>query len=229
MIEYKTFPMTLKSVTDEGILDGALSVYNNVDYGRDVVRPGAFTKTLAERKGVIPMLWQHDPDFPIGVQLLSDTSVELQNRGILNLEKQLGREALSDVRMWQKYGLQFGQSIGYETVKENPLDNGVREILEANLWEGSLVTFGMNPLAGVRSVKQLARMAKSMNTELKEGRTLSAATRGRLTTILDELSTLLGTSEAKEEEAGAVDPQNEPDSPLVAQLKKLNSLFEVTI
>lgn len=232
MIEHKTFPLSLKVVGEDGVFEGDLSVYNNLDLGEDIVRPGAFTKTISEKNGVVPMLWQHDPGLPIGVNLLSDTGATLANRGVINLEKQLGREALSDLRMWQKYGMRFGQSIGYETVKENRLKGGTRELLEVNLWEGSLVTFGMNPLAGVSSVKQLARMTRSLHTEIKEGRTLSAATRDRLARILDEVSTLLASAEPEErssiDESEAVTPQDKPsDLTLIEQLKHLDSLFEV--
>lgn len=232
MIEYKTFPLSLKIVGEDGVFEGELSVYNNVDFGEDIVRPGAFTKTIKEKNGVVPMLWQHDPKLPVGVNLLADSGNALTNRGVLNLEKQLGRETLSDLRMWQKYGMRFGQSIGYETIKENRLQKGARELLELNLWEGSLVTFGMNPLAGVTSVKQLARMSRTLHTELKEGRTLSAATRDKLARILDEVSTLLSSAEPEEKssevEPEAVTPQDKPSDPtLIEQLKHLNSLFEV--
>jgi HK97 family phage prohead protease len=229
MIEHKTFPLSLKMVGDDGIFEGELSVYNNVDFGDDVVRPGAFTKTISEKNGVVPMLWQHDPNLPVGVNLLTDTGVALGNRGVINLEKQLGREALSDLRMWQKYGMKFGQSIGYETIKEKRLDSGVRELLEVNLWEGSLVTFGMNPLATVNSVKQLARMSRNLHTELKEGRMLSASTRERLARILDEVSTLLAAAEPEEKtpsyvEAEAVKSQDKPEGPSLIE-QKLSELL----
>jgi HK97 family phage prohead protease len=223
MIEYKTIPLKVKSLSEnEGIFEGELSVYNNVDLGDDVVRPGAFTKTLSETNGSIMMLWQHDPNSPVGVNLLKDSPGALQNTGIINLEKQLGRETLSDLRLWQKYGLKFGQSIGYETLKENRLSNGVRELLEVKLWEGSLVTFPMNPLAAVSSVKQLARMSRSMHTELKEGRTLSAATRERLARILDEVSTLLASAEpetAEAETTEAVKSFDKPEGPSLIEQK----------
>ncbi len=63
-IETKTFAFEVKSVDEaKGIVVGYLSTFNNVDYGFDRVLPGAFTKTLNDRKsakgkkGLFPMLW----------------------------------------------------------------------------------------------------------------------------------------------------------------------------
>ena len=50
------------SVTGDGNVEGYASLFGEIDQARDMVMPGAFTKTLAQR-GLrrIPMLFQHDP------------------------------------------------------------------------------------------------------------------------------------------------------------------------
>ena len=57
----------LKSTTDEGVFEGYASIFDEVDDGRDIIRRGAFSKTLMERAPEgIKLLWQHTPTEPIG-------------------------------------------------------------------------------------------------------------------------------------------------------------------
>ena len=73
-----------------------------------------------------------------------------------------------------------GLSIGFRTVraKRDPA-TGVRRILEADLWEISVVTFPMLPSARVSNVKN-ARFYRDKETELV--RTLRRATRSMIMT-----------------------------------------------
>ena len=45
---------------------GYAALFGRRDAGRDVIRAGAFARTLADRAGPIPLLWQHRPDLRIG-------------------------------------------------------------------------------------------------------------------------------------------------------------------
>ena len=53
---------------EEGVFEGYGSVFNNTDLGNDVIKKGAFEKSLKKKgpKGV-KMLYQHKSDMPIGV------------------------------------------------------------------------------------------------------------------------------------------------------------------
>jgi hypothetical protein len=48
-----------------------------------------------------------------------------------------------------------GLSIGYDTIKSTPRDDGGRNLSEVKVWEVSLVTLPMNERAQVASVKSL--------------------------------------------------------------------------
>src|SRR6266702_5469230 len=60
------FRVEIKEISADGSFEGLLAVYNNVDLGKDVIEPGAFTKTIQEHGSEVPLLWQHDTNEPIG-------------------------------------------------------------------------------------------------------------------------------------------------------------------
>ncbi len=146
-----SFKLEIKEMgSTEGTFTGLASVYGNKDLGGDVVMPGAFAKTLNDKNGEVPILWQHDTSEPIGLGKLSDSSDGLQIKGELVLESSVAQKAYALMRR----GVLKGLSIGYDTIKEDIKDS-TRFLKELKLWEVSLVTFPMNQAAGVQSVKRV--------------------------------------------------------------------------
>jgi len=45
---------------------GYAAVFDRLDRGGDLVRPGAFAGSLKRGCGAVPLLWQHRPERPIG-------------------------------------------------------------------------------------------------------------------------------------------------------------------
>ena len=147
-METKDFMFDIKSVEDNGIVEGYAAVFGNKDLGDDIIDPGAFKKTINERKNV-PLLWYHQPPEVLGLVFeMEEDNKGLKSRSQINLDTQLGREKFSLIRQ----GAIKGMSIGFETIKET-WDGTVRRIKEIKLWEISLVTFPMNPLAQVTNIK----------------------------------------------------------------------------
>ena len=144
----REFQFELKSISSEGTFVGLGAVYNNVDLGNDMILPGAFTKTLAEKGGQVPLLMGHDSKLPIGLARLTDSPQGLLVKGELILEADGSRSAYALL----KRGVIKGLSIGYDTVKST-MDGGVRKLSELKLWEISLTPFPMNPDALITSVK----------------------------------------------------------------------------
>lgn len=151
--------LELKAMDDTGGFDGYASVFGVEDSYRDVVMPGAFTRTLAEHKkrNTMPkLLWQHDPSAPIGIfeEMYEDT-YGLKVKGKLLLDVEKGREAYTLL----KHKAVDGISIGYSTRRYEIVDDrssnmdGVRKLLDVDLWEASLVTFPANEAALVMGVK----------------------------------------------------------------------------
>jgi uncharacterized protein len=140
-----------KSLSPDGTFVGLGAVYNNVDLGNDMILPGAFTKTLAEKGGEVPLLMGHDSKLPIGIARLSDSPQGLMVQGKLVLEADGSRSAYALL----KAGVIKGLSIGYDSVK-SVMDNGVRKLSEIKLWEISLTAFPMNERATITAVKSEA-------------------------------------------------------------------------
>jgi len=130
-------------------IEGFASVFNNVDAGKDIVLPGAFTRTLKAIK-TLPMLWQHDTAQPIGVWTeFEETQKGLRVKGTI-VDTTLGLDAYK----LAKAGAVKGLSIGYSTKKyEIDSAKGVRKLVDIDLFETSLVTFPMNEKATVTDVK----------------------------------------------------------------------------
>ena len=140
--------LQVKSLDEQGRFSGLASTYGNIDLGMDIVMPGAFQKTLQDRGGEVPVLWSHNLSTPIGLGKLKDTAQGLMIEGQLVLSVSKAREAYDLMRAKVIRGL----SIGYDAVKSQVVD-GARRLLELKLYEVSLVTFPMNPMATVTSVK----------------------------------------------------------------------------
>jgi len=127
---------------------GYASLFDIEDHGRDLVRSGAFARSLkAKGPRGVRMLFQHDAGEPVGVW---DEIVEdgrgLHVRGRILGDGPRGRAALGLVRE----GAVDGLSIGFRTVRSAPRPGGGRDLLDLDLWEVSIVTFPMLPQARLR-------------------------------------------------------------------------------
>lgn len=159
-MEHKHLSLEWKA-TEEGVIEGYGCVFDNVDLGGDIIAPGAFTMSLrAPRK--VKMLWQHDAEKPIGIwDTLEEDGKGLRVSGRILTEIDKGRESLAMIRA----GVIDGLSIGYRTVKSMDR-NGKRVIMQADLWEVSLVTFPMNELARIDAVKAAAMTERELERKL---------------------------------------------------------------
>ena len=147
---------------------GYASLFGSVDLGRDVVERGAFAKSLRTWGAAgIRMLFQHDPNQPIGTW----TEVRENARGLFvrgRLTEGLNRSR--DLLNLMRGGALDGLSIGFRTVRaKNDAAARVRRILEADLWEISVVTFPMMPGARVETIKGFGRARALPTTRELEG------------------------------------------------------------
>lgn len=140
----------IKSTTETGWFAGYASVYDHVDYHKDVVMKGAFTETLQSSDTWPKMLWQHDPAHPIGRwEKIEEREDGLYVEGRLFLELPKAQEAF----VLLKEGVVNALSIGFHIEKSRRL-NEARLLEKLKLYEVSLVTFPANTEARILEVKQ---------------------------------------------------------------------------
>lgn len=154
-IQRKQFAFKADQVTDEGTFAGYGSVFGNVDGGGDIVERGAFAASLERMKQegrVLPMLWQHKTDEPIGDWSdLEEDDHGLKGRGALWIDvAPYARIAHRGMKAGAVTGLSIGYVVKNETVDRK---SGITTLHELDLKEISPVTFPMNDLARVDAVK----------------------------------------------------------------------------
>lgn len=158
-MRHLTFPFKVKEVSEAGEFSGHCSVFDVIDYYGDVVKPGAFMRTLEEwkrRDALPPCLWQHLSAKPIGPHtLMQEDARGLYCEGrLLIKEIEQAREAHALL----KAKVIRGQSIGFDIFEGGMTYDGktnVWNLTDIDLWENSLVTFPANTHAQVESVKSI--------------------------------------------------------------------------
>ena len=129
---------------------GYAARFNEADLNGDVIAPGAFAKTLRARHSPVRMLYQHASEAPIGRWTdFRETKEGLVVTGEILLSSPRAREVYALLKGRALDGL----SIGYQTVRARKAKAAKgRRILEADLWEVSIVTFPMAPAARLTHV-----------------------------------------------------------------------------
>ncbi len=127
-------------------LAGYAALFDKVDAARDIVLPGAFARTLAERSEPLPLYWQHRPDQVIGVVEM----VEEDRRG-LRIIAQLGNSASRAVSALRARAVS-GLSFGYRA-RLYRLTPAGRLLEDVDLFEVSLVTHPLQHGARVHLVQ----------------------------------------------------------------------------
>jgi HK97 family phage prohead protease len=190
----KSVDLQLKSLDDTGVFEGFASVYGNIDYGGDVVLPGAFKKSI-EEKPSLTVLWEHDTKHPIAKGVLEDTMTGLKIHGQLDMADPMAQFVMGKL----KGGFVNGLSIGYQVVKDG-WEAGKRQLKEVKVHEVSIVTLPQNDRAII--------------TSFKAGRKFSADSIAKLQSIINSLETLL-------EDAGVPDDVGETPTPAEAASKSV--------
>lgn len=149
-MQYKFFDFEIKELKDNGVFEGYAVTFNKVDRGNDKIEPGAFKKTLKEKKK-FPLHWYHNILEPVGEVELKEDSTGLKTYGDLVLEVQKAKELYALMRRTETVAKQL--SIGYDALKFE-YDGPIRVLKEIKLYEVSLVTFGMDQEAFITELKR---------------------------------------------------------------------------
>jgi HK97 family phage prohead protease len=126
---------------------GYAAVFGRPDRGGDVVKAGAFERSLGHGTARVPLLWQHNPARPIGrIEYLKEDGRGLRVIARLS-EGKAGREAATLLKEGSLRGLSFGYRV------RSAKAGAPRELTELDLVEVSLVTTPMQPRARVHAVE----------------------------------------------------------------------------
>lgn len=121
---------------------GYAALFGKRDAGRDVILPGAFARTLAQRTAPLPLYWQHRPDQRIGwIEQVAEDKRGL--RVVATIDNPAGGAAAA-----LKRGAVTGLSFGYRARAFTRSAAG-RDLSEVDLFEVSLVTHPMQHAARV--------------------------------------------------------------------------------
>ena len=164
----------------KGIVTGYFSDFNSIDSDGDIIKPGAFQKSISQNgpqsgKPRIKHLLNHDSSKPLGVlEVLKE-----DNKG-LYYESRLGTHSLGvDFIKMVDSGLITEHSIGFQTIKYNQLKpwnewkpgEAARELTELKLYEGSSLTaWGANmntPLTGLKTEQKVKKINDRIDVLIK--------------------------------------------------------------
>lgn len=156
-MDHASFPLNVKSLSDEGSLAGIAAGYGNEDSHGDTFAPGAFAASLAGGRRVA-MLLHHDHKRPAGRwDTFTETRTGLEAAGTIALGTADGAEAYALL----KAGALTGLSVGFI-----PLERKGGLIVKADLYEVSLVSVPSNPSTYVSNVKA-AGSARELEDHLR--------------------------------------------------------------
>ncbi|MEM9421176.1 MAG: HK97 family phage prohead protease [Pseudomonadota bacterium] len=142
------------SSTDrEAMIEGYAAIFRQPDLTGDIILPGAFKKSAMGPQKLIPgqsprvmMLYQHKAENPIGRwHHIEEDDRGLYVKGSIFTQIELGRDVYSLVEGRALDGL----SIGFKVDKSRRTRRGQRELHDVTLWEISIVTFPMAPMARI--------------------------------------------------------------------------------
>jgi HK97 family phage prohead protease len=153
---YKSAPLGDQIVDiDEknNIVKGYGSYFDNKDSDQDIIRRGAYQKTIQENGNRVKYLYQHDMMQPLGKmdELYED------EKGLVFTASVPKTQLGTDVIELMKAGVITENSVGIMPIVKE-LKGDYREIREVKLYEISAVTMAANDQAKILDVKGMANI-----------------------------------------------------------------------
>jgi len=150
MILFKSAPLgeLIDADDKQNIVKGYASYFNNKDSDGDIIRPGAYAKTIKENGDRVRYIYQHNMAQPLGKMVM----LEEDDKGLL-FEAEIAKTTLgNDVMELMKLGVITENSVGILPMQKE-FKGDYREITEVKLYEVSAVTLAANDQAKIMDVK----------------------------------------------------------------------------
>lgn len=209
----------LDDVKGTGFLAGYMSTFNNKDLMNDVIRQGAFKKTLKERTPRV--LFNHDQGVPIG-KIIDAFEDDIGLFAIIQLN--LDVQAAKDVFSHFEFGALDSFSIGFELLRFELIEGDdddnflfAFDIFEVRLFEVSAVAIPANDEAVVLEIKKVIDEnfksdIESINKDIEKSDSLSD--------LINTLTALVNETKATEENIADI---------FISQLKVKNEISDIFI
>lgn len=150
-MDFKDYPVEFDVKFADYRFEAYAAIKNNVDSVNDRILDGAFTKTIRERqsKGLIKVFWWHRD--PMGLPI----HIEEDSTGLFTISQVSKTPTNAERLTLMKDKVVDKMSIGYDTIKSAPAENGVRDLMELKLYEYSPCPIAANEETFVIDVKSV--------------------------------------------------------------------------
>ena len=135
------------------LVKGYGSFFDNKDSDQDIIRKGAYQKTIQENGSRVKYLYQHDMMQPIGKM----TELYEDDKGLVFVAEVPKTSLGKDVIELMKAGVITENSVGIMPIVKD-IKGDYREIREVKLYEISAVTMAANDQAKILDVKGMANL-----------------------------------------------------------------------
>lgn len=149
--------LEFKASGKKGGFEGYAAVFGNKDLGDDIILPGAFESVRTTKDGKLRIALYHDLERLMALADYSQDDNGLHVKGQVNMNVSYAKDAYELMADGSLDGMSVGFNIlpGGSTWEKSEEDGyPIRIISKAELWEASVVPFGMNPEAKIDSVKR---------------------------------------------------------------------------
>jgi HK97 family phage prohead protease len=168
-MNFKQLSYDLKELDEaKGVVTAYANAYDFKDSDGDISAQGSFDKTVKENFKRIRVLKDHNPTMMIGVPLAIDSkdSYGLLTTSQFNMNKPLGKDMFTDVKLMHENGLSAELSIGYQVVNRDKKNKSL--INEYKLMEYSfLSSWAANELSTVQDIKGIQKYYGIMDILVK--------------------------------------------------------------
>ncbi len=166
---HKTSKFEVKESNDDNrTIKGYASVFSNLDSDNDIIKSGAFKKTIKEMgpegRDAVKLCAQHDLGRPVAKMI----SLKEDSHG-LYMEAKFGthRDGEDYYRM-AKEGIINEFSVGFGPVSKEDNSKGGYDFSEVKLYEVSMVTIAANDQAVVTEVKSATAGVEGLIKQVKD-------------------------------------------------------------
>jgi len=220
-----------KASDGNGWIEGYANVFDVIDSSDEIVRHGAFAKSIRERvpAGKVKLMIRHLAHGGGALEVIGTVTEAVEDAKGLKIHADLaGTDAAQETRQLILEGHLWGLSIGYQPVQWGYVDIDTKEILELSevkLFDVTVTGAPVNEESVITAAKAVDSLAAALkgNASTGDGRMLAAIKQSRFNAALASIRTLEAELGRLQVEAGKSEPQDGPDMLLYSWQNRLRA------